>query len=164
MFMLSCSTITILRRIPTLTRHREQNQLQDYRLQHHRRNNIYCVQCTMYMFLWQGQVLYNDIPNCRKGWRRASNPETHTKRQANQHGCLPTAQLAGRWGQRNWNSVWWGKKLFCTGPTRAAKAEQNIFYRHDKPNEPTKDGPLSFVLSESPYTSVSTVSRGHPFL
>jgi hypothetical protein len=35
---------------------------------------------------------------------------------------------------------------------------------HDKPNEPTKEGPLSFVLFESPFTSVSKVSRGHPFL
>jgi hypothetical protein len=30
--------------------------------------------------------------------------------------------------------------------------------------EPTKEGPLSFVLFESPFTSVSTVSRGHPSL
>ncbi len=35
--------------------------------------------------------------------------------------------------------------------------------RH-KPNEPTKEGPLSFVLLESPFTPVSSVSRGHPFL
>ncbi len=34
-------------------------------------------------------------------------------------------------------------------------------YRNDKPNEPTKEGALSFVLFESPFTSVSTVSRGH---
>ncbi len=33
-----------------------------------------------------------------------------------------------------------------------------------KPNEPTKEGPLSFVLFESPCTSVSTVSRSHPSL
>jgi hypothetical protein len=39
---------------------------------------------------------------------------------------------------------------------------QNIVHRHDKPNEPTKKGPLLFVLFESPFTSVSTVSRGHP--
>jgi hypothetical protein len=35
---------------------------------------------------------------------------------------------------------------------------------HGKPNKPTKEGPLSFVLFESPFTSVSTVSRGHPSL
>ncbi len=34
----------------------------------------------------------------------------------------------------------------------------------DKPNEPTKRRPLSFVLFESPFTSVSTVSRGYPSL
>jgi hypothetical protein len=37
-------------------------------------------------------------------------------------------------------------------------------YRHDKSNEPTKEGHLSFVLFESPYTSVSTASRRHPSL
>jgi hypothetical protein len=30
------------------------------------------------------------------------------------------------------------------------------------PNEPTKEGPLSFVLFEFPFTSVSTDNRGHP--
>jgi hypothetical protein len=34
----------------------------------------------------------------------------------------------------------------------------------DKPNKPTKKGSLSFVLFESPFTSVSIVSRGHPSL
>ncbi len=32
----------------------------------------------------------------------------------------------------------------------------------DKPNKPTKKGSLSFVLCESPFTSVSIVNRGHP--
>jgi hypothetical protein len=53
--------------------------------------------------------------------------------------------------------------LYCE-LSRAVKAEQNLLYRHDKPNEPTKEGSLSFVLLESPFTSVSTVSRGHPSL
>jgi hypothetical protein len=39
----------------------------------------------------------------------------------------------------------------------AAKARQ-------KPKEPTKDGSLSFVLFESPFTSVSTDSRSQPYL
>jgi hypothetical protein len=34
-------------------------------------------------------------------------------------------------------------------------------YRHVKPNKPPKEGPLSFVLFESPFLLVSTVSRGH---
>ncbi len=53
------------------------------------------------------------------------------------------------------------KKNIWTGPTRAAKAERNILFLHDKPKEPTKEGPLSFVLFEFSFTSVSTVSRGH---
>ncbi len=36
--------------------------------------------------------------------------------------------------------------------------------RQDKPSKPTKEGPLLFVFFESPFTSVSTVSRGHPSL
>jgi hypothetical protein len=34
----------------------------------------------------------------------------------------------------------------------------------DEPNEPTKKGPLSFVLFESPFISVSRVSKSHPSL
>ncbi len=41
----------------------------------------------------------------------------------------------------------------------AAKVEQKS--KIDKPNEPTKEGPLSYVLPESPFTSVATVSRDH---
>jgi hypothetical protein len=47
------------------------------------------------------------------------------------------------------------KKIFCTGPTTAAKAEKNLWYGPDKP---TNQGILSFVLFESPFTSVSTVA------
>ncbi len=52
------------------------------------------------------------------------------------------------------------KKIFRTGPTRAAKAGQNLLYRHEEPNERTKVGPPSFVLFESPFASVSKVSMG----
>jgi hypothetical protein len=44
--------------------------------------------------------------------------------------------------------------------TRAAKAEQKLLYRHDKPNEPTKKGPLSFVLFESPHSPQFQQSAG----
>jgi hypothetical protein len=37
------------------------------------------------------------------------------------------------------------KKIFCTWPTRAAKAEKNLLYQQDMPNEPTKIGPLTFI-------------------
>ncbi len=81
-------------------------------------------------------------------------PETHTKRQA--------TQLARRWGQLNWNSVRWGKKYFVLGRLVQPRQDKNLLYRQDNSNEPTKEGPLSFVLFESPFTSVSTVSRGPP--
>jgi hypothetical protein len=55
-------------------------------------------------------------------------------------------------------------KIFCIGLTRAAKAGQKTIYSHNEPNEPTKEGTLSYVLQESPFASVSTVSRGHPSL
>jgi hypothetical protein len=42
--------------------------------------------------------------------------------------------------------------------------DKNVLYRHDEPNEPTKEGPASVVLHKSPFASVSTVSRGHPNL
>jgi hypothetical protein len=49
-------------------------------------------------------------------------------------------------------------KVEYLGRTGTAK---NLFYRHFKPNKPTKEGPLSFVrvLIESPLAS--TVCRGH---
>jgi hypothetical protein len=48
------------------------------------------------------------------------------------------------------------RNILYTGPTRAAKTGKNLLYRHDEPNEPTKEGPLSSVLRESPFVSVST--------
>jgi hypothetical protein len=60
--------------------------------------------------------------------------------------------------------VYGEEKIFCAGSTRAAEAKQKSLVQHDKPNEPTKKGSLSFVLFESPFTSVSTISRGHPSL
>ncbi len=45
---------------------------------------------------------------------------------------------------------------FVLGRLEQAK---NLFYQHDEPDETTKKGPLSFVLLESPFAQVSTVSR-----
>jgi hypothetical protein len=56
------------------------------------------------------------------------------------------------------------KNIFCSVPNNAPEDEQNLLYRHSKPNEPAKEGPLSLVPFGSPFTSVSTVSRGHPSL
>ncbi len=57
------------------------------------------------------------------------------------------------------------KTIFCTGPTRAAKTGQkSLVPALYKPNEPTKEETLSFVLFESKFSSVSTVSQqGPPF-
>jgi hypothetical protein len=56
------------------------------------------------------------------------------------------------------------KKYFVLGRLEQPRQNKYLFYRHDKPIEPTKKGPLSFVLFESSFASVSTVSRGHPSL
>jgi hypothetical protein len=56
-------------------------------------------------------------------------------------------------GEKN-NILYWADH-------RAAKAKQkNLLYWHDEPNELTKEGSLSYVLQESPFASVLTVSRG----
>jgi hypothetical protein len=72
-----------------------------------------------------------------------------------QQDWLPS--LLGDW-DKGIETVYGEEKtaVFCTEPTRAAKAEKNLLYRHGKPNKPRK-GPLSLVLFESPFTSVSTV-------
>ncbi len=63
-----------------------------------------------------------------------------------------TACLAG-WamGTSELKKVYGKEKIFCVGLTRSAKAGQIRLYLHDKPNEPTTEGPLSFVLFESPF-------------
>jgi hypothetical protein len=58
--------------------------------------------------------------------------------------------------------VYGKEKKISSGTIREAKAEQNILYWHKKSNKATKDGPLSSELFEYLFTSVSTVSRGHP--
>jgi hypothetical protein len=48
------------------------------------------------------------------------------------------------------------KKIFCTWPTRAVKADKNLVYgRDEEPKEPTKEGALSFVLFKSLFATVS---------
>jgi hypothetical protein len=56
------------------------------------------------------------------------------------------------------------KKIFCTGPTRVAKAGQKSLVPTRPAQRTTKERPLSFVLFESPFTPVSTVRRCHPSL
>jgi len=44
------------------------------------------------------------------------------------------------------------------------RQDQTPLNRHDLPNEPTKDGPLLYVLLESPFAPVSTFTMGDPSL
>ncbi len=69
-------------------------------------------------------------------------PETYTKRQATQHGCL-SSLLSDR--DKGIEIVNGGEKICCIWPTRAIKAKQNLLYRQDMLNDPTTEGPLSFV-------------------
>jgi hypothetical protein len=52
-------------------------------------------------------------------------------------------------------------KYFVLSRLEQPRQNKNHLHRQEKPNEPTKEGPLLFVLSVSPFTSVSTVSRSH---
>jgi hypothetical protein len=95
-------------------------------------------------------------------WKVDRKPETHTKRQATQHDCLSCLPGDGSKGIGTMYCL--GNKFFLPGRLEQPWQNKNLFYQHDKPNKPTKEGPLLFVLFESPFTSVSTVSRGHPSL
>ncbi len=50
------------------------------------------------------------------------------------------------------------------GLLRQPRHNKNLLYRHDKFKLTIQGRPLSFVLFEFPFSSVSTVSRGHPSL
>jgi hypothetical protein len=56
------------------------------------------------------------------------------------------------------------KKYFVLGRLEQPRQNKNLLCWHNQPNEPTKKGLLSYVLVESPFASVSTVSRRHPSL
>ncbi len=89
-------------------------------------------------------------------------PETHTKRQVTQQYCSPG--LLGD-GDKRIEIVYTVRKTyFVLGRLEQPRQDKNLLYPHDKPNEPTMEGSLSFLLFEFPFTSVSTVSRGHPSL
>ncbi len=65
----------------------------------------------------------------------------------------------------NGNNVRWGKKYFVLGRLEQPRQDKNLLYRHDKPNQTIEEKPLSFVLFESSFTSVSTVAGAtHPAL
>ncbi len=89
-------------------------------------------------------------------------PETHTVLR-DRRPITATCPACCAMGTNELKYVVYGEeKNVFIGPTRPAKAEKNLLRWQSKPNKPTKEEPLSFVVSESPFTSVSTVSRGHP--
>ncbi len=59
-------------------------------------------------------------------------------------------------------TVYGGEKYFVLGALEQPRLNKTLLYRHDKPNEPTKEGPLSVVPFESPFTLITTVSWGNP--
>ncbi len=76
-----------------------------------------------------------------------------------QHNCA--AQLAGRWRQINCNSLQWGKNiLYWADSSCQGKKKFSCIGTTSPTNHPRNDP--SFVLFESPFTSVSTVSSSHP--
>jgi hypothetical protein len=57
------------------------------------------------------------------------------------------------------------RKKYFVGQPEQPRHDKNLLYRQQEPYEPTKEeGPLSYVLLESPFASVLAVSRGHPTL
>jgi hypothetical protein len=56
------------------------------------------------------------------------------------------------------------KNIFCAGPTGAAKAEQKSLVPARQPQRVNQGRTLSFVFFDSPFASVSRVSRSHPSL
>jgi hypothetical protein len=78
--------------------------------------------------------------------------------------ALPTVPSLLGDGDKGIEIVSVREKYFVLGRLEQPRQNKNLLYWHDKRDEPTKKGPLSFVLFESPSTSVSTISRGHPSL
>jgi hypothetical protein len=85
-----------------------------------------------------------------------------TQRQATQHDCLP--RLLGNGNYNKVKKCAMKKIIFCTRLTRTAKAGQKSIIPARQAQRTTKEGSLSFVLQESPFGSVSTVSSDHTSL
>ncbi len=75
------------------------------------------------------------------------------KRQVTRHGCLPSLLGGGDKSRVKVTSE--EKNCFVLEWLEQPRQDKNPFYRHDEPNEPTKEGPLSDVLLKSPFISVS---------
>jgi hypothetical protein len=82
------------------------------------------------------------------------NAGRHARRQATQHGCLPS--LLGD-GVKGFEIVYREEKIFCTGPTCAAKAEQKSLLPARKANQ--KKDPFH-LYSLSPHSPKFQESAG----
>jgi hypothetical protein len=92
---------------------------------------------------------------------KQAQTETHTKRQATQQDCLPS--LLGN-GEKRIEIVYGKEKIFCTGPTRAAKAEQKSFVLARQAQQ-TNQGWIPFICTLGVPIHLSFDSaRGHPSL
>ncbi len=90
--------------------------------------------------------------------------QTHHQRHRDRR---PSTTACPGWWAKGTNKVkivQWGKLYFVLGWLKQPKKDKSLLYRHEKHNDPTKEGPLSYVLQESPCASVSTVGRAHPSL
>jgi hypothetical protein len=65
-------------------------------------------------------------------------------------------------GDKGIEYVYDEEKKIVLGRLEQPRLNKNLLYRHHKPKKLMKEGPLSFVLVESPFTSVSTLSRASP--
>ncbi len=54
------------------------------------------------------------------------------------------------------------KEYITVLPLQCSQGRTKISYRHDKPNEPTKEGHLSLVLFESPFNLSFNSQQGPP--
>ncbi len=108
-----------------------------------------------FFFVFLGLVFFNPPPPPSPTPFSFFNIETLTKRQATQHGCLPSLLCDGDKGIEIVNGE---EKKIVEQP----RLDKSLLYQHDKPKESAKEGPLSFVLFESPSTSVSTCQQGPP--
>jgi hypothetical protein len=52
------------------------------------------------------------------------------------------------------------KNILYWAELEQPRQKKNLLYQHNKPNEPNKEGPNSFVLFESPFTFVSNSQQG----
>ncbi len=86
--------------------------------------------------------------------------DTHTRRQATQHGCLPS--LLGDGGQMNLNIVWWKKFLSTVPAEQSSQGRTKYLVPARQAQQATRKGPFSFVLFESPFTPVSKSQQGPP--